>query len=171
MIAATVMHPGILEAMDRAGFVRQAWVRGPRPKSVGGRLLRRHGITLTGLAVYLGRPKPTVRKWLAGIHPAGPELHPALVGLVGRDEAQLIMDTIPEPAARQLGPSLAARLLHEAGLTQQSMAGPLGVNTSTVSCWCSGRSPAPQALAELLRYKLGASRAQPIIEAVPRWQP
>lgn len=130
--------------------------------------LRSHGVRADDIAARLGVDRHTVYSWLNGRRAASPALREAVAQLINEEAADYLLSLVAE---REGGRSRGIEQLNAAGLTRQDVAVPLGVDPSAVSWWFLGRSPAPPALASLLRYKLGAERAAPIIAAVPEWQP
>lgn len=124
------------------------------------------GYTVVDLAEEMGVPRHRVIQWLNGRRGPLPEMQRALVALVGRERADEILRHC---ATRRRTWHPATRLLNAEGLKLQDLAGPLGFDCSTISLMLGGNRPAPPALAALLRHKLGRTRAQPIIDAIPRW--
>ena len=57
--------------------------------------LMREGVTVTRIAAALDRPPRTVSRWLAGIHPAPPELFGAVAALGSRELADEVRGLIP----------------------------------------------------------------------------
>lgn len=130
------------------------------------RLLHTLGVTGTDVAAFMGVKRHTVIQQLSGRRGAPPELRAALADHLRERDAHAVM-RLCVPVRRTLHPATVE--LRKAGLTHQDLASAMKVDTSAVSYWCAGRSPAPLALAEWLRYRLGAKCAQPILNTMS-WQ-
>lgn len=169
--------------LDAVGAGRDAERRGKRhTPPAAARLRQGKRTTQTAVAARLGICQTATSKMLGGWQAPHPRLGEVLGEMIGDDAAAEVMSLAAASRAEILGKRTprqrpltnrrgeAAKLLNAAGLTQQDIAAPLGVNTSTVSYWLSGGRSAPVAVADLLRHRLGHARARPIIDAVPVWR-
>ena len=60
--------------------------------------LMRDGVAVSRVADALGKPPRTVSRWLAGLHPAPPELFGAVAALGSPELADEVRSLIPERA-------------------------------------------------------------------------
>jgi hypothetical protein len=144
---------------------------GPKPRRRGRSramaALADAGVTSIDVGNELGVSGSRAWSWLDGNQPAPPELRFALERLVGVDQAQVVLDGIPQRPRARAPSSPAVQALHDAGVTAEEVAVLIPVQPSSVRRWLRGRSHPPPKLAVALEQLVGVGSAARIIALIP----